>query len=186
MESLFKVLFLVILDCNDCNSFHISDSFSHRYVFFWFLTGISQEDYRAAVRAGADIVWFCPSCSRPDADPVAESTRITESETDILESEEFNPPLPSSDSDFFESTVYEPPAQPALDESTIDDPTPNPVEAETEPLTFQFLEGGSERGKRKLIDNRGYSYNVKRQRVNATDWQCTVQPMVRSISLNKN
>ena len=117
---------------------------------------------------------------------MAESTRISESETDILESEEFNPPLPSSDSDFFESTVYEPPAQPALDESTIDDPTPNPVEAETEPLTFQFLEGGSERGKRKLIDNRGYSYNVKRQRVNAKDWQCTVRPMVRSISLNKN
>ena len=111
VRPLFKVLFLVILDCNDCNSFHISDSFSHRYVFFWFLTGISQEDYRAAVRAGADIFWFCPSCSRPDADPVAESTRISESETDILESEEFNPPLPSSDSDFFESTVYEPPAQ---------------------------------------------------------------------------
>ena len=56
VRPLFKVLFLVILDCNDCNSFHISDSFSHRYVFFWFLTGISQEDYRAAVRAGADIV----------------------------------------------------------------------------------------------------------------------------------
>ena len=108
---LFKVLFLVILDCNGCNSFHISDTFSHRYVLFWFLTGISQEDYRAAVRAGAHIVWFCPSCSHPDADPVAESTRISESETDILESEEFNPPLPSSDSDFFESTVYEPPAQ---------------------------------------------------------------------------
>ena len=118
---------------------------------------------------------------------MAESTRITESETDILESEEFNPPLPSSDSDLTESTVCnEPPAQPALDESTIDDPTPNPVEAETERLTFQFLEGGSKRGKRKLIDNRGYSYNVKRQRVNATDWQCMVQPMVRSISLNQS
>ena len=124
-----------------------------RTLFLGFLTGISQEDYRAAVRAGADIFWFCPSCSRPDADPVAESTRISESETEILESEEFNPPLPSSDSDLFESTVYEPPAQPALDESTLDDPTPNPAEAETEPLTFQFLEGGSERGKRKLIDN---------------------------------
>ena len=124
-----------------------------RTLVLGFLTGISQEDYRAAVRAGADIFWFCPSCSRPDADPVAESTRISESETEILESEEFNPPLPSSDSDLFESTVYEPPAQPALDESTLDDPTPNPVEAETEPLTFQFLEGGSERGKRKLIDN---------------------------------
>ena len=60
---------------------------------------------------------------------MAESTRISESKTDIVESEKFNPPLPSSDSDFFESTVYEPPAQPALDESTVDDPTPNPVES---------------------------------------------------------
>ena len=34
-----------------------------RTLFLGFLTGISQEDYRAAVRAGADIVWFCPSCS---------------------------------------------------------------------------------------------------------------------------
>ena len=89
MESLFKVLFLVIM---------IVTVSTFRTLF---LIGISQQDYRAAVRAGADIVWFCPSCSRPDADPVAESTRISESETDILESEEFNPPLPSSDSDFF-------------------------------------------------------------------------------------
>ena len=42
-----------------------------RTLFLGFLTGISQEDYRAAVRAGADIFWFCPSCSRPDAGPVA-------------------------------------------------------------------------------------------------------------------
>lgn len=43
------------------------------------------------VRARADIILFCPSCSRPDVDPVAESTRVAESETDILESEESYP-----------------------------------------------------------------------------------------------
>ncbi|CAH3118432.1 unnamed protein product [Porites lobata] len=43
-------------------------------------SGISQEDYRAAVRARADIILFCPSCS------------LAESETDILESEESYPP----------------------------------------------------------------------------------------------
>ena len=72
MESLFKVLFLVIM---------IVTVSTFRTLF---LIGISQEDYRAAVRAGADIVWFCPSCSRPDADPVAESTRISESENHLL------------------------------------------------------------------------------------------------------
>ena len=35
--------------------------------------GISQPEYCAAVRAGANIVWFCTSC-RPDC-PIAESTR---------------------------------------------------------------------------------------------------------------
>jgi len=43
------------------------------------------------------------------------------------------------------------------------------------------VEGASERGKRKLIDSWGYSYNVKRQHVKATDWQCTVRPMVRNF-----
>ena len=28
------------------------------------------------------------------------------------------------------------------------------------------------------MDNRGYTYNVKRCRGNKTDWQCTVQPKV--------
>lgn len=70
--------------------------FTRAYVFSavtyaWFLTGIPQEDYRAAVRARADIILFCPSCSRPDVDPVAESIRVAESETDILESEESYP-----------------------------------------------------------------------------------------------
>ena len=77
---------------------------------FFFFTGISQQEYRAAVRAGADIVWFCPLC------PVAESSRISmaESSADILESEEFNPPLSDS---LDQSTIYGPPAQPAIEES---------------------------------------------------------------------
>lgn len=74
------------------DSFHILDFLDSAVTYAWFLTGISQEDYRAAVRARADIILFCPSCSRPHVDPVAESTRAAESETDILESEESYPP----------------------------------------------------------------------------------------------
>ena len=136
-------------------------------------TGISQEEYRAAVRAGNGITWFC-KCCHPEY-PITESTR------DILESEEFNPPVSlSTDFSGDESTVYDPPAQPSIGESTIEDPTPNPVEPVDQPVTFHIVEGASERGKQKLMDSWGYSYNVKRQRVNATDWQCTVRPMVRN------
>ena len=74
------------------DSFHILDFLDSAVTYAWFLTGISQEDYRAAVRARADIILFCPFCSRPHVDPVAESTRVAESETDILESEESYPP----------------------------------------------------------------------------------------------
>ena len=76
-------------------------------------TGISQQQYRAAVRESAEIVWFCPPC-RPD--PVAESSRVSgecdvyDQSNYILESEEFNPPRES----FEQSTIYDPPAQVGL------------------------------------------------------------------------
>ena len=117
--------------------------------------------------------------------------------TDILESEEFNPPVDSFDQltesstissieetnaeSAIGSTVYEPPIQPTIDESTIEGPTPHVVEQAEQTLTFQIMDGASERGKRKLIDSCGFSYNVKRQRLDATDWQCTVRPTVRLL-----
>ena len=57
------------------DSVHILDFLDSAVTYAWFLTGISQEDYRAAVRARVDIILFCPSCSRPHVDPGAESTR---------------------------------------------------------------------------------------------------------------
>lgn len=80
-----------------------------------------------------------------------------------------------------QSTVYDPSAQrhPVIEESSIEEPVPVLVEPVNQTLVFEIVEGGSERGKRKLIDSCGYSYNVKRQRVSATDWQCTVRKMVR-------
>ena len=40
-------------------------------------------------------------------------------------------------------------------------PTPQAVEEVDQPLTFQIMEGASERGKRKLIDSNGFSYNIR-------------------------
>ena len=117
--------------------------------------------------------------------------------TDILECEGFNPPVDSFDElteastimpieetnaeSTIGSTIYELPTQPTIDESTIEGPTPHSVEQADQTLTFQIMEGASERGKRKLIDSCGFSYNVKRQRLHSTDWQCTVRPTVRSF-----
>lgn len=76
-------------------------------------TGISQQQYRTAVRAGAEILWFCPPC-RPD--PVAESSRVSgefdifDQSNYILESEEFNPPRESFD----QSMIYDPHPQVGL------------------------------------------------------------------------
>ena len=122
--------------------------------------------------------------------------------TDILESEEFNPPVDSFDKitepstiqtieetnaeSAIGSTVYEPPIQPTIDESTIEGPTPHSVKQADQTLSFQIMEGASERGKRKLINSCGFSYNVKRQRLDATDWKCTVRPTVRFFCHHSN
>ena len=44
------------------------------------------------------------------------------------------------------------------------------------PLTFEVVDGGTKRQKKKLVSSHGYSYGVKRRRVNATDWLCTYRP----------
>lgn len=115
--------------------------------------------------------------------------------TDILEPEESNPEgdsfdqlaEPSTTSTIEEanaesairSTVYEPAIQPTTDESTIEGPTPHSVEQADQTLAFQIMEDTSERGKRKFSDSCGFSYNVKRRRLDATHWQCTIRPTVR-------
>ena len=70
---------------------------------------------------------------------------------------------------------------PARDESSISEQTPEPSTGPF-PLTFKIIKDCSSKGKPKLIDSRGYSYGVKRRRVNATDWMCTRRPKVNKIS----
>ena len=145
---------------------------------------MSQADYNNAVKSGASIDWRCLTCDFPQAE-----SSLSILSTNILESEEFNPPADSSDQltepstidtssesavGIEGSTVHEPPIQPTINDWQI-----QAVEEVDQPLTFQIMEGASERAKRKLIDSNGFSYNVKRQRLEATDWQCTVRPTVR-------
>ena len=45
-------------------------------------------------------------------------------------------------------------------------------------LEFEIVKDSTKRGRPKLIDNRGYTYNVERRRGENTDWRCTVRPKV--------
>ena len=79
--------------------------------------------------------------------------------------------------DFTESisTLYEPLANPAVDESSILDPLPTSVE---NAVTFQIMKYSMTEGRPKLINSRGYCYNIKHSRGNAIDWQYTFRPKV--------
>ena len=67
--------------------------------------------------------------------------------------------------------------EPGIMDCTADESQPT--------ISFEIIEDSSKRGKSKLTDSRGYTYNVKRKRVNATDWQCTVRPKVNTIQFLK-
>ena len=49
----------------------------------------------------------------------------------------------------------------------------NPFQSQ---VTFEVVEEGTKRRKSKLIDSKGYTYNVKMRRADVTYWQCTVRP----------
>ncbi|PFX12765.1 hypothetical protein AWC38_SpisGene23227 [Stylophora pistillata] len=55
-----------------------------------------------------------------------------------------------------------------------------PLATDSRPATFQIefeiVEDSTKRGRNKLVDSRGYTYNVKRRRGGHIDWQCTVRP----------
>ena len=75
------------------------------YSFIYSFTGISQQEYLAAVQAGGNIIWF-----------VYHVIRVTEPSTDILQSEEFNPPLSYESNFFLISKQFGLPAKPVIKE----------------------------------------------------------------------
>ena len=67
-------------------------------------------------------------------DPVAESTQDGETSADILESEEFNPPVDSSLDQSLEASAYSTIEEPAIDESMVYD---SPDQPTTDELAIQ-------------------------------------------------
>lgn len=78
-----------------------------------------------------------------------------------------------------ESSIDDPAAPPMDLESSIEDPAIRDTDLQPEcEVKFQLIEEGTNRGRVKLIDSLGYTYNIKMRRPNVTYWQCTVRPKV--------
>ena len=57
--------------------------------------------------------------------------------------------------------------------SLLNDTLPAELPAEV-PVTYEVIEGGSQKGKDLLVDNRGHSFNVKRRSKSTVFWGCSV------------
>lgn len=63
-----------------------------------------------------------------------------------------------------------------LEEESLAEPTIFSVDPVPEQLTYRIKDDGTIHRKKKLIDSRGFTYNVKERRKETTFWQCTVRP----------
>jgi len=72
-----------------------------------------------------------------------------------------------------------PPEPPAFDESSLLEPSATDAGSASFKIEFEIVEDSTKQGRNKLVDSRGYTYNVKRLRGGNTDWQCTVRPKVQ-------
>lgn len=150
--------------------------------------------YRAAVQNGTEIEWYCEFCavelSGISGEPVAASSRLENPDSLSTSHESLHPPIEISwgsqlerfvreqfeDSDVEMGDVSMPTD---LDEQSIGEPVPGhdlTINQEAAGVTFQLVEQGTKRGKARLIDNLGYTYNLHHRRSYATYWQCTVRP----------
>lgn len=154
-------------------------------------SGISRVDYWTALKSGITIDWSCDLCKDEQATPQVElESSVEDPPSQDFESEEqvnnISMELEASLGDVpLQDTRNEEHATCPMElETSLEDP---PLmqdfdsEAQATPpvlVSFQLFEEGTKRGRSKLIDSLGYTYNIKLRRPNVTYWQCTVRPKV--------
>ena len=63
---------------------------------------------------------------------------------------------------------------PVVDESSMGDITPHPEDYSSLHVTYEVVQGGTKRGKDKLVDSHGFSYTQKRSKATyEVDWACS-------------
>lgn len=183
------------LQCDSC------DNWQHRICN----TGVSQQQYRAAVRNEVDLDWRCKHCCISiQAVPIAESTRLSEaaSVAEAASVPETAPGPEAAPGSSIADAASIPEAASSLevasgpefgsfeipvsmDEESMEDAIPGNVvtDEQQQPVRFEIIESASQRGKRKLVESSGYTYTVKRRydEENAV-WRCSCRNKTTSCS----
>ncbi|XP_076068555.1 uncharacterized protein LOC143040981 [Oratosquilla oratoria] len=149
-------------------------------------TGITQDEYREAVRSNETISWRCQECSYHLAIglPLAESSRTSEATTNWTEDHE-REAVPHTGSEIqnaaeemenMDTSIgidFQVPS--ILEESSLEDATPMSYE-NIEETTYQVISGGSQKNKVQLADSNGYTYVLKTRRKNGNvTWRCSTR-----------
>ncbi|KAJ7387684.1 hypothetical protein OS493_001024 [Desmophyllum pertusum] len=105
-------------------------------------------------------------------------------DVDYFEQSSIQPSSSSiADVDYFEqSSLQRDPAPPSyiadvdnFEEPSLQDPDPALELSSSLKLTYEIVRQSTKRGRPKLIDSQGYTYNIQRLRGVVTDWQCSVR-----------
>ncbi|KAL8570124.1 hypothetical protein ACOMHN_033803 [Nucella lapillus] len=133
-------------------------------------TGIDRRVYRQAVRGETELEWKCNDC---EATALAEAflewnptfPEVTTSMDVSVEEELMNA---STSSASFQVPVE------VQEISLADDPVITEPIMEDQPVTFEIIARGTQRGQPLLVDSEGFTYGIHRQsKDGATHWRCT-------------
>lgn len=105
-----------------------------------------------------------------------ESTAVTDTEAVMFTSQNESAPDPSMLEPL--DPLHHTSMPSNFNESSLLDSDPEDPDQSTDsnsPLPWQIVEGGTNRGKKRLIDSAGYSYVVSKNRPTATDWVCSIR-----------
>jgi len=103
------------------------------------LVDISAVEYRHAVASGSEISFVCQDCKVRPSSPA------------LSVSFEANASFDATGADVREESL--------LDDGDIEDDLPE----QRQVPSFTEVDGGTKRGRRKLVDSDGFTYSVKRQ-----------------------
>ncbi|KAL8588027.1 hypothetical protein ACOMHN_026144 [Nucella lapillus] len=135
-------------------------------------TGIDRRVYRQAVRGETELEWKCNDC---EATALAEAflewnPRFPEETTSMDVSVEEELMNASTSSASFQVPVE------VQEISLADDPVSVITEPimEDQPVTFEIIARGIQRGQPLFVDSEGFTYGIHRQsKDGATHWRCT-------------
>ena len=137
---------------------------------------MTQKDYREQKAVTPRVQFMCSACTSVVQQPDAESTRLSVdqtipySEVTIPYTDDEGINHSSFDITRQSFTVPEESAELSIEDDPIEQVTT--LEAEE---TFTVVDSGTQRSKRKLVSSHGYTFTLKRQNTNSTEWRCSVR-----------